>query len=152
MRKTLAVLGITFSAISFYMIVVKMNEGVLAWSLSSVSPFLLLTSLAIAVKNRFLQAVVTPSLLFFGLGTLVFYAGEFSLRHFFPLLTAALMLLSAGYIIVGHVARLKFIRLAVRLTAGALLLVVFLFLREKLVPAEIIKGVAEAETSLFFNR
>lgn len=146
-RKILALLNFLFAALSFYVVAIRLEWGTLYWILSSTGPFLFFAAIAVFFKIRSLQALLLPALLFFGLGALVSY--KFSMETLFALMSATLMIVSAGYIIARHLMKLVVIRLVLRFLMGTLLLVSFLLIRERLIPEPELREVTTAEINIF---
>jgi hypothetical protein len=114
-KKILALLAVIVAGISFYVICVQYNTPVTTWLLISHTVYMVIAAVAIIMKNRLLQAVTAPALIFYG-GTIAITLPP-PYKYAYAYISAAIMLVMAVYIIFGLIFKMKFKKLALGLLA-----------------------------------
>ncbi len=150
MRKLLTVLLILPALLSFYMLVLRQEGSLVLWLLISNGPVMAAAAVLLFFRSSLILTVLTPTMLFYSLGAFMVY--EPSSEHVFAYFSAGVMGLAAVYVLFRQMKKLRILRTAVRLAAGALLLGALLIARGYLAAREDVRGIAGLESRLFFDR
>ncbi|MDA3792806.1 MAG: hypothetical protein PF545_04010 [Elusimicrobia bacterium] len=148
-KKILVSLAIILSGLSFYIIVGKFNVEPLVWLWISFAPYMLIAALAIVIKNRLLQIVFVPSLLFYGAGTLLAVPIEF--KYSYAHISAVVMIVMSVYIIFTQLIRLRVLRIFFGLLGGIILFLAVQVVRPKFVGKEDVDNISYRENTLLYN-
>lgn len=146
-KKILALLAVIMAGVSFYVICVQYNTPVITWLLTSYTIYMVLAAAAIIVKNRFLQAVTAPALIFYGGKLAITLPPPY--KYAYAYISAAIMLTMAVYIILGLVLKLKFIKLVLGLLTGIILLLAVTYTGSNMAGDEERRITAYREDTLF---
>ena len=147
-KKILITLAVIMSALSFYIIVVKYEMSIKSWLWLSVSPYLLLASLALVIKSGFLQSVLLPYLLFYGVGIIINI--ERVPLYAFAHILAVLMIVFAVYILFTQLVRLRFIRMIAGILIGVAIFFIVNYIQRNYVNLSDLRKIPRLEKQLLY--